>query len=435
MQRIGRRIFLGRAAAGTGAFALAPSLLRAVGSNDTIRVAVAGVRGQGREHIRGFSTLPDVEVVALCDVDESILNDRAQNLEQQTKRSIARFADIRKLLEDKTIDLVSIATPNHWHSLMGIWSFQAGKDVYVEKPLSHNVWEGRQLVKAARAHDKMCQHGTQGRSCPAIIEAMQKLKEGVIGQVYMAKGLCYKWRPSIGKKPDAPVPPGVHYDLWLGPAPERPFSENRFHYNWHWHWDYGNGDIGNQGVHEMDMARWGLGVGLPTVIASTGGKFMFDDDQETPNVQHVSFSYPAEKKLLQFEVRHWITNHEGGFGSGDDNEVGTLFYGSEGYMAVKYFEYRTFLGKKREPGPSRKSEENRWATCIAGVRSRRIQNLGVDVEEGHLSSALCHLANIAYRLGRVIRFDPKTETCVGDPEANAMLRRDYRAPFVVPAEV
>ncbi|MBN1417140.1 MAG: Gfo/Idh/MocA family oxidoreductase [Planctomycetes bacterium] len=405
-------------------------------ANETVNVAVVGLNGQGNAHLWGFQNLPDVRVVALCDVDENVLRKRAAEYEKKTRRTARTVVDMRDLFDDPSIHAVSFATPNHWHALGAIRALQAGKDVYVEKPCSHNVWEGRQLVRAARKYDRMCQHGTQGRSTPCIREAMRLLREGVIGDVHMARALCYKWRDTIGKAGgEQPIPPGVHYDLWLGPAPKKPLLRKRLHYDWHWFWDYGNGDIGNQGVHEMDMARWGLGVGLPRKVESMGGHFLFDDDQETPNTQVSLFRYPEENKLLAFEVRHWITNHEGGFGSGSSNNVGVIFYGSKGYMTVQYFSFKTFLGRERSPGPSGSSGEDRWARFIAAVRSRRREDLGVDIEEGHLSSALCHLANMAYRLGRAIAFDPKTERCVGDDEANAMLARSYRAPYVVPEEV
>lgn len=446
MQPLDRREFLGKSTLAGGAAAVALTAWSASagasedadaaqasrGPNDVIRVGCIGLRGRGHSHMQGFQVLPGVEVAALCDVDESVLNQRASELESASQRKAKLFTDLRQLLDDPEIDAVSIATPNHWHSLAGIWAMQAGKDVYVEKPCSHNVWEGRQLVSAARKYDRMCQHGTQGRSSPAICEAIQKLHEGVIGQVYMARGLCYKWRPTIGKTPDEPAPAGVHYDLWLGPAPERPFSRNRFHYNWHWHWDYGNGDMGNQGVHEMDMARWGLAVGLPTRIQSAGGHYLFDDDQETPNTLISTYEYPDQQKMLVFETRHWITNQEG-FGSGASNAVGVTFYGSEGYLQVYYFGYRTYLGRGREPGPSGEGAGNEFATFIAGVRSRHRGDLGVDIEDGHLSSALCHLGNMAYRLGRTIHFDPASETCPGDREAGGLLAREYRSPYVVPA--
>ena len=414
--------------------------------NDTIRVACVGVRGQGNAHIRAYSQMQNVEIAALCDVDETVLRQRLGEIEKAKGKRPAEFTDIRKLLEDKSIDAISIATPNHWHSLMGIWAMQAGKDVYIEKPCSHTYWEGRNLVEAARKYDKIVQHGTNSRSSVALREAMQKLREGVIGDVYMARGLCYKWRDTIGKKTDEAVPPGVHYDLWLGPAPKRAFNPNRFHYNWHWNWDYGNGDIGNQGIHEMDIARWGLGVTLPTKVYSAGDHFMFDDDQTTPNTQisTLDFNKNGKKAILVFEVRHWMTNNEGGIGQDkdangmvrDSNCIGNIFYGSEGYMATDgYTEYKTFLGRKQEPGPSKRAGGSTWQNFINTVRSRKREEQHADIEEGHLSSALMHLANISYKTGRSIDFDPKTEQILNDKEANAMLRRKYRDPFVVPEKV
>ena len=284
MENMNRRGFLAQSAGSL----VAPALLSkaAVNANDTVRVAVVGMNGQGKEHIKEYTGMPKVELAALCDVDESVLAKRMKELEARNLKP-ATYVDIRKLLEDKTIDAISTATPNHWHSLATICACQAGKDVYVEKPGSHNVWEGRKMVEAARKYNRIVQVGTQSRSSPALREAVEKLREGLIGDVYMARGLCFKWRDTIGRKPEEPVPAGVHYDLWLGPAPKRPFSQNRFHYNWHWNWEYGNGDIGNQGIHQMDLARWGLGVKLPTRVQSMGGHFMFDDDQETPNTQEI----------------------------------------------------------------------------------------------------------------------------------------------------
>jgi predicted dehydrogenase len=412
------------------------SLSAPLGANDTVRVAVAGLHGRGRRLIDGFASLPGVEVVALCDVDEEVLGRQAARLEGSSKRKVDRHIDMRRIFDRKDIDAVAFATPNHWHALGSIWACQSGKDVYVEKPCSHNVWEGRKLVQAARKYGRIVQHGTGVRSSEAVREAVEKLRQGVIGEVYMAKGLCYKWRETIGRTPDEPVPSGVHYDLWLGPAPARPFSRNRFHYNWHWSWDYGNGDIGNQGAHQMDLARWGLGVGLPEKVFSSGGHFMFSDDQETPNVQLATFEYPRQKKVLVFEVRHWACNHEAALGSGADNEIGVLFFGADGFMTVGTG-YQTYLGKKREPGPSsvRAGEDTHFANFIEAVRRRNPELLTAEIEEGHLSAALCHLANISYRTGRSLRFDPGTESFIGDPEADRLLRRSYRLPFVVPDEV
>jgi predicted dehydrogenase len=414
--------------------------------NDTIRVAVVGVRGQGNAHIREYLRMENVEIAALCDIDNSVMTRRADEIEKASGKRPKGYVDLRKLLEDKSIDAISIATPNHWHSLMGIWACQAGKDVYLEKPCSHTFWEGRKVVEAARKYNRIVQHGTNSRGSVALREAMQKLEEGVIGDVYMARGLCFKWRDTIGKKEDAPVPEGVDYDLWLGPAPQRAFNPNRFHYNWHWNWDYGNGDIGNQGIHEMDIARWGLGVTLPTKVMSMGGHYMFDDDQKTPNTQIAALEYDrkGKKVMLVFEVRHWMTNNEAGIGQRrdanglvtDSNCIGNVFYGSEGFMAIDgYTSYQTFLGKKQEPGPSRREGGSTWVNFIQAVRSRKREELVADIEEGHLSSAAMHLANISYLTGRSIDFDPVKEQIRNDAAANAMLRRTYRAPFVVPEKV
>jgi predicted dehydrogenase len=428
-----RRDFIKSSTGAVAATTLGFNLTSYAGSPaDTIRVAVVGFNGQGGSHINQYAKMPNVEIAALCDVDDAVMAKGSASVEKLTGKKPVAYQDIRKLLEDKSIDAVSIATPNHWHSLMGIWACQAGKHVYLEKPCSHSYWEGKQLVAAARKYNRIVQHGTNSRSGVALREAMQKLREGVIGEVYMARGLCFKPRNTIGKKPDCPAPAGVNYDLWLGPAPQRAFNPNRFHYNWHWNWDYGNGDIGNQGIHEMDIARWGLGVTLPTKVASMGGHYMFDDDQTTPNTQIASleFNKDGKKKLLVFEVRHWLTNPEGGV------KVGNLFYGSEGYMVIDgYTEYKTFLGKNGEPGPARKEAGNNWANFIEAVRNNKREMLNGEIEEGHLSSALVHLSNISYRLGRSLDFDPAKEMIVNDKEASAMMRRQYRAPFVVPEKV
>ena len=428
MQKNWRRsTFLKASSAALALGAMASS--RVYGANEKIRAAVVGVKGRGRDHMGGLEKVDGVELAAICDVDESVLAERAADFEKDRKRKLDTHTDMRRLFEDKSIDVVSIATPNHWHSLAGIWAVQAGKDVYVEKPCSHNIYEGRKLVEAARAHKRIVQHGTQIRRSRAIREAMAKLDDGVIGELYMAKGLCYKWRNTIGRAKEEAVPPGVHYDLWLGPAPQRAFSKNRFHYNWHWHWDYGNGDIGNQGVHQMDLARWGLGVGLPRKVQSMGGHFLFDDDQETPNVQIATFSYPEEKKMLVFEVRHWITNAED---MGKGGPVGNICSGSEGIMVIpSYSSYKVFLGKNLEPGPSGDGGGDHYANFIEAVRSRDSSKLHAEIEEGHKSSALCHLANIAYRVGRTLEFDPAAEKIVGDTEASSLLTRNYREPFVI----
>jgi predicted dehydrogenase len=390
-----------------------------------------------------YSVMPNVEIAALCDIDEGVLNKRLDEVEKSRKKRPAAFTDFRKLLEDKSIDAVSIATPNQWHTLQTIWALQAGKDVYVEKPCSYNMFEARQIAAAARKYNKnLVQHGANSRSSPALQEAYQKLREGVIGDVYMTRGLCFKWRDTIGRTPPSAVPPGVHYDLWLGPAPKREFTKNRFHYTWHWFWDYGNGDLGNQGIHEVDLCRWLLDVKYPTRVTALGGHFMFDDDQETPNTMTALYEFDGagKKKMMSFEVRHWMSNHEAGIDEQgkkkNPNTIGNIYYGSKGYMAVEgYVRYYTFLGREQEPGPARSEGGNNWANFIKAVRSRNQADLNANVEEGAISTTLVHLANISYRLGRSVRFDAENYKCIGDDEATRMFTRDYRKPFVVPTKV
>ena len=400
-------------------------------ANSKVRIAVLGVNGRGQDHIKAFMALDNVEVVMLCDPDQSLLDKRAAQIEAAHGKKVKTVQDPRRVFENKEVDAVSIATPNHWHALATIWACQAGKDVYVEKPGSHSLWEGRKMVEAAHKYNRIVQHGVQLRSSEALQEAVKHLRAGVIGNVYMARGLVYRWRPSIGKSPDTTAPPYIDYNLWTGPAQMRPFSKRLVHYNWHWHWDYGNGDVGNQGGHEADMCMWGLGVdSFPEKITSMGGKFLFDDDKETPEQLTSTYLYPGLKKMIQFEVRPWCTNRE------DGADVGNIFYGSEGYMVVKdYDSYEIYLGQKREKGPARKAGGNHFANFIKAVQSRKTSDQNGPVETAHLSSGLVHLGNIAYRLERHLTFDPKTEKFVGDSEANAMLKRHYRKPFEIPEKV
>jgi len=423
----------------------------ALGANSRIRVAVVGLKRRGREHIRCFHELvkeENVEVAALCDIDETVLQENAAYYEKLSGRKARLVVDLRKLLDDSSIDAISYSTPNHWHALGTIWACQAGKDVFLEKPASHTIWEGRKMIEAARKYRRIVQHGTQSRSNPAMQEGMRKLREGVIGEIYMARGMAYKWRASIGRVKEEPVPPGVHYDLWVGPAPMKPFARQRFHIYWHYLWDYGNGEIGNQGVHQLDIMRWGLGLNThPSRIQSMGGHYVHDADQETPNTQVASYQYEGRKLLLQFDVRPWITNFEAGIGElyptrGRDNVVGAIFYGSEGYMVMPdYSSYYTFLGREHKPGPKGECPRDpgtsldHFRNFLRAMRSRKLADLSADIAEGHLSAGLAHLANISYRTGRSLKFDPVSETFPGDAEANRLLTRAYRAPFVVPERV
>jgi len=329
------------------------------------------------------------------------------------------------------------------------------------------MFEAKQIVAAARKYDRIVQQGSQIRSSEAVQEAVQKMREGLIGDVYLARGLCYKWRDTIGRTPVQPVPAGVDYDLWLGPAPKREYTQNRFHYNWHWFWDYGNGDLGNQGIHELDVARWGLGVKYPVKVTAIGGHFLFDDDQETPNTLSCLYEFDdnGKHKMMEFEVRHWMTNGEasvhppergapppppddsdappppragaprGPRGPNSDS-IGNIFYGSKGYLAVdSYSSYKSWLGRVPEPGPANRKGGDHYLNFIEAVKSRKRDHLNAEIEEGAVSTTLVHLANISYRLGRTVHFDAATYSVKGDAEANKMFTRAYRKPFVVPEKV
>lgn len=443
-----RRKFLATAVTGTMAAIVAPSALRsetqaitqptvipasAFGANDRIRVAVLGVNGRGQNHIEEVMKQENATVAAICDPDLPLLQKRAKEFEDKYKQKVAIEQDFHKIFDNKDIDAITLATPNHWHALLTIWACQAGKDVYVEKPATHNIHEGGKLIEAAYKYNRIVQHGVQLRSSAAIREGVKLLNDGIIGKVYMARGLVYRWRPDIGNQGISKIPEGLNYDLWCGPAPMVPFTRNLVHYNWHWHWNYGNGDVGNQGIHETDLCMWGLNVGLPERITSMGGKFLWDDCKEVPEILTSIYHYPKEKKIIQFEVRNWCTNLEDGAG------VGNIFYGDKGYMVIKNYDtYETYLGEKREKGPSNKTPGEltlHFKNWLDAIRARDMSLQHGPVESGHLSSALAHLGNISYRLGRQLNFDPVAERFIGDEDANNMLTRDYRSPYVLPDKI
>jgi predicted dehydrogenase len=434
-----RRTFL--AASG---IAMATRATRANAASDRVRVACVGVRGRGTDHIHGYSKLPGAELAALCDVDEAVLAARLKEIDAAGGKRPKTYTDFRKLLEDPSIDAVSIATPNHHHTLQTIWACQAGKHVYVEKPVSHNIFECRQIVAVAQKYGRVVQAGTQARSSAAIQDSIRRVREGAIGEIYMARALCFKWRDTIGRAPEEAVPSGVHYDQWVGPAPLRPFTRNRFHYNWHWNWDYGNGDIGNQGIHQIDLARWALGVKYPTRVSAMGGHYLFNDDQQTPNTMVATFEFDrnGSNVMLVAEVRHWISNHEGVIGGATSDTIGNTIYGSKGYMTFDGESwagvgegYRTFLGREQREGAHANQPSEHFANFVEAVHQRDPKHLNAPIQEGATSAVLVHLANISYRLHRTLRFDPTTLTCPGDEEANRLFTRNYRAPYVVPVEV
>jgi predicted dehydrogenase len=482
---LSRRQFLNHslAAAGVGAgFAIGgtKSTGRVLGANDTVRVAVAGLNGRGGAHVDEFGKVAGVTVAYLVDPDTRTYEKRIRQVESHGGRTPSTVQDIRRVLEDRNVDVVSIATPNHWHALMTIWAVQAGKDVYVEKPCSHNVHEGRIAVEVARRHQRIVQHGTQSRSSREWAQAVAAVASGKMGKLLISRALCYKPRGSIGFKPVATPPREVDFDLWLGPAPQQAYHDNLVHYNWHWFWDFGNGDIGNQGVHQMDIARWlihgrdGHGVTYPSTVLSVGGRFGYKDQGQTANTQ-VSIMDFGET-LLVFEVRGLNT---GGYlgekvGNIAHLEEGTIIGGKFARKGSSTFEPLAKLGIPLDPkrGPGK----GHFGNFIAAVRSRKVDDLNADILEGHYSAALCHLANVSYRLGsdvpfskhpgafgdnkdvhetlartaehleengmaldgltyrlgRTLTFDAGTESFVGDAEANRLLSRTYRAPFVVP---
>lgn len=475
MTQLNRRRFLKTSLALAGStFAISgtKSSGNVLGANDRIRIGVAGVHGRGRSHINGFAKQKNVEVIYLIDPDTRLYDRATKQVRDIAGNTPKTVQDVRQALDDSNLDAISIATPNHWHALMTIWACQAGKDVYVEKPCSHNVHEGRVAVQAARHYNRIVQHGTQSRSSGRWAQIVAAAQSGHYGPLKVARGVCYKKRPSIGFKETKPAPQGLDFNIWLGPAPEQPYHENLVHYNWHWFWDTGNGDIGNQGVHQMDIARWGIPGGkLPKNVISLGGRFGYTDQGETANTQLTVFDY-GETQLI-FEVRGLVPK----------NTITNVFHFEDGAIRADGRFYRNG-SEKGEPLPdvesSRGPGDGAFGNFIAAVRSRNVGDLNADIEEGHYSSALCHLANVSYRLGsetpfdgkkkvfagneaasetfaqmeehlakdnglklesmtyqlgRRLEIDAETEKIINDSEANALLTRNYRSPFVVPEKI
>jgi predicted dehydrogenase len=466
-------------AASAGAAFAARSWARIAGANGDIRIAILGLNGRGKAHIEAFSRIPGVRIAALCDPDTAVL-DRAATL-LHSPASARKVVDLRRVLDDPSIDAISIATPNHWHSLAGIWACQAGKDVYVEKPISHNVWEGRQLVRAAAKYRRIVQCGMQIRSSTGVAEARAFILAGSLGRVRSVHGLCYKRRDSIGRlQGPPPIPPTVDYDLWLGPAPFAPPHRLHFHYDWHWFWPTGNGDLGNQGIHQMDLARWFLNEpGIAPHTLSVGGRLGYVDDGETPNTQIVVHEYAAAP--LIFEVRG-LPARTGArvmdrYPPGPQGaSIGIAVLCEGGRLIVPTYTTAHAYDTAGRLTRSFSGAKDHFANFIAAVRSRREADLAAPVGEGHVSSALCHTANLSYRLGHQVHpgalreslqgnppaaeafgrmaehlaangvnlertpatlgmpllFSPERERFVANPAADALLTRSYRAPFIVP---
>jgi len=421
---------------------------KTLGANDRINVAVVGIRGRGGGLLGNFADIKGVHIKTVCDVDEKVLDAKAKSFEKKYDYAPGKEWDMRKVFEDKDIDAVVFATPNHWHALGTIWACQAGKHVYVEKPCSHNVFEGRKMIEAARKYKCLVQVGFQNRSIGNVRNAMKFLADGGIGDVYMAKGSCYKPRGAFPVTEDSEPPKTLHYDEWVGPAEMHPYNEGKLHYQWHWHWNTGNGDIGNQGPHQFDVARWGLGQDVhPVKIRSFGGYYKYTPEQctqETANTQIAIYEYP-DGKILQFEVRGLYTG-----GEADQNiKIGNIFFGTEGWMSVNGSTWKTYMGRKNTPGPSSTSKDvvadpmnltggggnAHMVNFIQALRSGKQSDLTCDIDVGYMSTVLPHLGNISYRLGRDLTFDGTKEKFKGDSEANKMLTRKYRKPYVVPKNV
>jgi predicted dehydrogenase len=439
-----RRDFLSKtAAAGLAAALPAPGFAQR-SPNDTINVAIVGIRGlntghptwtargRGMDHYEHLSRIPNVRISHVVDVDERHFATVLPVMKERWGGDPKTETDVRRVLESKDVDAITIAAPDHWHALMTIWACQAGKDVYVEKPVSHNVAEGRRMIDAARRYNRIVAAGTQRRSGVALGKAVQFLRDGGLGKIYQAKTVIYRQRDPIGVTADGPVPAGVHYDLWLGPAPKRAFNENHFHYHWHWFWEYGTSDLGNTAVHSLDAVRWLLGKQEhPRTAYSAGGLHEegAPTDQKTPNTQYAAYQY-ADGTEIHCDLRNWY--------SGPAEAQGVFVYGSKGWMKVADQRAQVYFGKKNEPGPVLTADEKRddgqahFENFIACMRSRSAGALNASIEDGHYSTALCHLGNISYRLRRSLTFDGGAERFVGDTEADALLARAYRAPFTLP---
>ena len=404
-------------------------------ANDKLIVGLIGCGGRGNHDAGLFRKTSNVEVAYVSDVDDNRRAATAKAFDIPSHRAVA---DLRRMLDDKSVDAVCIATPDHWHSIAAILACDAGKHVYVEKPISHNIREGRLLVEASARNKTLVQHGTQSRSTSMMIEAVKLLRDGIIGNVMVAKCWNIQRRGSIGRGQDTAPPAGFDYDNWVGPATMVPYRTNRVHNRWTWWYHFGTGDMGNDGVHDIDYTRWGLGVDThPTKVSALGGKFMFDDDQEFPDTQQVTFEYPGDgqpgnRKLFIYEQRLWSSNYP------HNTDSGAEFYGTKGQMYLSRRGKLEVLSDRNQPVPvSVKPEAQNDAAHVQNFCDaiRTGAKLNADALTGHLSTSLCHLGNIATRLGRSLTFDPQKEVFVGDEEANALVRRPYRDHWATPKNV
>jgi len=427
MNGTNRRRFIQSTAALAAVSALNP---RAHGAaNEKVNVAVLGA-GRGASLAHWFASMPESQVVAVCEVDESRGHALAERVAaiQGTRPPVV--SDFRTLLDRKDVDALAVATPDHWHGPVTILACLAGKDVYVEKPCSHNIVEGRMMVTAARKYERIVQVGTNLRAAPHYLEAWDLLRKGEIGKVLMVKAINNQRRAAMPRRNNEPTPSGVHYDMWLGPAPQRPFNRNHFHHGWHWLWEYGTGDIGNDGVHQIDLGRWALGLKAPKAVSCSAAKLGWRDGaQQTPDTMVVTWEY--DELFYVFEQRDFTPYRMPGHRHDNDN----IFYGEDGFLMIDRDGYRVFY-KGGAPGPAK---QNKWVDTrdhyqnfVQCVKNRRHQDLNAGIEEGHYSALLCHLGNIAYRTGKRLVFDAQTETFPHDEDACRLLGREYRKGYELP---
>lgn len=437
-----RRKFLESASAATVAAALAAiAAKKAHAANDKIAIGVVGVRGRGGHVMSAFASLPQVEVRYVCDLDEQVLNSRIAQVAQKTGKRPQGLKDYRKALEDQSLDALVLGTPDHWHALPTIHACQAGKDVYVEKPDGHNILEGQVMVAAQKKYARVVQLGTQARSGPHLLSCMEYLKSGALGKVRFAKAWESAKQGSIGHPPDGQAPAGFDYDTWLGPAPRRAFNPQRFHGNWRWFFDYGTGDLGNDGVHRLDIARWALATAaganqetlpnVPRAVSALGGKYYFDDAQEWPDTMMVTYDFAGDQGtgyLLTYEMRVWNAYplHEESEGAAVCGDEGSVVIGNSRWRA---FDRKGKLIKEETGSYNDLGHAQNFLDCM---RTRRPPAADL-ATIGHPSSLLCHLGNAAWRAGRTLHFDPATYTFKGDPDANQFLtRKEYRKPWLLP---
>ncbi len=418
---INRRLFLKQTAVVGASVATLGNILslRAADSPaNKIVLGVMGTNGRGLDLMKGFSALPGVEFAYVCDVDTRAMEKGMKLLADKQKRPPQGVKDFRRILDDPAVDALVIAAPDHWHAPATILACAAGKHVYVEKPASHNAREGEWMVAAARKHNRVVQLGTQRRSSPNVIEAIEKVRGGEIGRVLFARGWYNNARPTIGRGKPAPVPEWLDYSLWQGPAPEREYQDNLIHYNWHWFWNWGTGELGNNGIHSLDVCRWGLGVDYPVRVTSGGGKYRYEDDQETPDTQTVTFDFGD--KSLTWEGRSW---HRRGF---ESSMFGIAFYGEKGALVIDGNNYKIYDPKDVEISKhtGAAGDAPHLQNFLDCIRSGKRSN--ADIEEGHKSTLLCHLGNIAYRTNHTLLLDPKTHRIVDDKKAAALWGREYR---------